>query len=43
MKAFLSAMVAMAVISVGAYYGLHALPFSAADATASENVRLSSD
>lgn len=43
MKAFISAMMALVVISVVAYFGLNSLPFTAADATSSDSVRLSSD
>lgn len=41
MKVMLTAFVATAVISVAAYYGLHAAGFGAADSTASASVRLS--
>ncbi|WP_281260086.1 hypothetical protein [Oceaniglobus roseus] len=42
MKSFLLALVAMAVIATGAYYGLHEVGFSAAErTTVGNNVRLS--
>jgi len=40
MKVMLTAFAVTAVISVGAYYGLHAAGFGAADSTASASVRL---
>lgn len=40
MRAMLLAFTAMAVISVGAYYGLQYAGFSAADRSAGEAVRL---
>ncbi len=40
MREIILAFVAMAVISVGAYYGLNALGFSAADQGAGDAVRL---
>ena len=41
MREIVLAAIAMAVISVGAYYGLHEIGFSAADRTVSTSVRLS--
>jgi hypothetical protein len=40
MKAFLTAVVAAALISVGAYYGLTTLGYGSAEVFSSENVRL---
>ncbi len=40
MKAMMTAFVAIAVISVGAWYGLGELGFSAADQTSGSAVRL---
>lgn len=40
MKAFLTAVLASAVLAVGAWFGLDALDLSSANATASESVRL---
>ena len=40
MKAFLCAIAATAVISVGAWYGLHEAGFSAAERNTSSSVRL---
>ncbi|WP_299962555.1 hypothetical protein [uncultured Roseobacter sp.] len=41
MREMVLAALAMAVISVGAFYGLHEAGFSAADRTAGQAVRLS--
>ncbi len=40
MKAMLSAFAAIAVISVGAYFGLHEAGFGSADRQSSSSVRL---
>ena len=40
MKVMLTAFVVTALISVGAYYGLHALGFGAGESAASASVRL---
>ncbi|PSL18721.1 hypothetical protein [Shimia abyssi] len=40
MKAFLLSCVAIAVISVAAYYGLHSAGFSASDVASGSSVRL---
>lgn len=40
MKTMLLAFAAIAVIAVGAYYGLHTAGFSAAQTTTSDSVRL---
>jgi hypothetical protein len=40
MRAFVLAMAAMAVISVGAWYGLHQLNFSTAKVDSASNTRL---
>lgn len=41
MKTMLLAFAAAILISIIAFYGLHAIGFSAADSTVSDNVRLS--
>ncbi|MEO1536880.1 MAG: hypothetical protein AAFR73_04045 [Pseudomonadota bacterium] len=40
MKAMLTAFVAIGLISVGAYYGLHAAGFGSGERQSSENVRI---